>query len=93
MKIIRDGKEIELTKEEIMEAGCECERIYRIEDLMNSAELIEIEPDENKRTKLVKDIAPMFEEYLSYSDEYNEAYWKTARWTIRDYMEEKGKCE
>lgn len=91
MKIIRDGKEIELTKEEIMEAGCEYERIYRIEDLVNNAELIDIEPDENKRTKLAKEIDPMFEEYLSYSDEYNDVYWKVARWAIRDYMEEKGK--
>ena len=90
MKIIRDGNEIELTKDEVREAGWEYDRYYRIEDLLQCAELIEIEPDENKRIELAKKIEPNFEEFIGCSDDYWCEYWNCARNAIADYIDETG---
>lgn len=88
MKIIRNGMEIELTNDEVREAGWEYDRACRIEDLMSTAELTEIEPDDERRYILAKEIEPMFEEYIESNDSLWDAYWLAARMAIEDCMEE-----
>lgn len=88
MFIERNGIKIELTKTEIREAGWEYDRACRIEDLMSTAELAEIEPDDERRYILAKEIEPMFEEYIGSNDSLWDAYWLAARMAIEDYIEE-----
>lgn len=88
MFIERNGIKIELTKTEIREAGWEYDRACRIEDLMSTAELTEIEPDDERRYILAKEIEPMFEEYIGNNDSLWDAYWSAARMAIEDYMED-----
>lgn len=88
MKIIRDGKEIELTREEIISAGWEYDQICRIEDLASVYELCELEPNEEKRIDLAKEIEPLFDRYLGLNNTYWEAYWETANMAIKDWITE-----
>lgn len=88
MFIERNGIKIELTKTEIREAGWEYDRACRIEDLMSTAELAEIEPDDERRYILAKEIEPMFDNYIEHNDNLWDVYWATARMAIEDYMEE-----
>lgn len=86
MKIIRDGKEIELTISEIREACWEYDKQKRIEDLVEELELYVAEEDE--RNKLAKEIEPLFDKYIGLNHGYWERYWSIARMAIEDYLKE-----
>lgn len=54
MKIIRNGQEIELTREEVYDAYCEKQREYDMEDLENVCEVNEYDLTENEKKKVVE---------------------------------------
>lgn len=54
MKIIRNGKEFELTREEMYDAYCEKRREYDMEDLENVCEVNEYDLTENEKKKVVE---------------------------------------
>lgn len=54
MKIIRNGQEIELTREEVYDAYCEKQREYDMEDLEHVCEVNEYDLTENEKKKVVE---------------------------------------
>ena len=87
MKIVRDGKEIELTISEIREACYEYDKLGRIKDLAEELELYVDEQDE-ERYKLAEKIEPLFDKYIGLNNEYWECYWSIARMAIENYLKE-----
>ena len=87
MKIVRDGKEIELTISEIREACWEYDKQKRIEDLAEELELYVAEEYE-ERYKLAEEIEPLFDKYIGLNHEYWERYWSIVRMAIEDYLKE-----
>lgn len=65
MKIIRNGKEIELTKTELWLAYEEMERIYDFEDLDNVCEVNEYDLTEDEKETVIK----------RYRDRYESEDW------------------
>lgn len=66
MKIVRDGKEIELTAEEMRQAYDEMEDMYRREDIENRYELPDDKVDEALR---------LLAKTINFNDGYWDAYW------------------
>ena len=75
MKIVRDGKEIELTPEEMRVVWKEVENRYRREDIESRYEL----PDDKVEEAI---------ELLSRSIDYNENYWDLYWYMIDDVAEQ-----
>lgn len=65
MKIIRNGKEIELTKAELWLAHEEMERIYNFEDLENVCEVHEYDLTEDEKETVIE----------RYRDRYESEDW------------------
>ena len=86
MKIYRDGKEIELTAEELRMAYEEKHLEYFAEDVRNSAEGMELEEefDETDYDELVR----RFDRALGRNGSYWDSYWCTLENVIEEYVEE-----
>lgn len=72
MKIIRNGQEIELTREEVYDAYCEKQREYDMEDLENVCEVNEYDLTENEKKKVVELYRRKYESEDWF---YQLAYW------------------
>lgn len=79
MKIIRDGKEIELTHHEMMQAHREYQRECLIEDIKSKAE-----QDENYciTEDNIERIADRAERALDRNDNLWEDYWYTIQYVL-----------
>lgn len=84
MKIIRDGKEFELTQQELREAYIEKHMEYLREDVASQAESDEIELDESD----LDIIAERFEHALGNCDGYWDHYWGVMEYAIKEYVGE-----
>ena len=84
MKIVRDGKEFELTQEELRMAYTEKHMEYLKEDIVFQAESNEIELDESD----LNTIAERFEDALGKCDGYWDYYWGVMEYVIKEYIEE-----
>lgn len=79
MKIIRNGKEFELTSEEIRRANEEYELECIVEDVKS------LHKTEKYNEEQLKEIAKLISRNLSRNDSYYESYWETVRYTLEDY--------
>lgn len=71
MKIIRNGKEFELTREEMYDAYCEKRREYDMEDLENVCKVNEYDLTENEKKKVV-----LYRQKYESEDWFHQlAYW------------------
>lgn len=86
MKIYRDGKEIELTAEELRMAYEEKHREYFTEDAKSSAEGMELEEDFDESD--YNELAWRFEKALGRNDSYWDSYWCTMENVIEEYVKE-----
>jgi hypothetical protein len=84
MKIIRDGKEFELTQQELREAYTEKHMEYLREDVASQAESDEITLDEGD----LDIIADRFENALGKCDGYWDHYWNVMHYVISEYAKE-----
>lgn len=84
MKIIRDGKEFELTQQELRDAYIEKHMEYLREDVASQAESDEIELDESD----CDTIAERFEDALEHRDGYWDHYWGVMEYVIKEYIEQ-----
>lgn len=83
MKIIRDGKEYELTNEEMYEAYQEEKRAYLIEDILGKAEDMEIKIDND----IIGIIADRAERTLDHNDSWYESYWMSIEYAIENTIQ------
>lgn len=72
MKVILNGQEIELTREEVYDAYCEMQREYDMEDLENVCEVNEYDLTENEKKKVVELYRRKYESEDWF---YQLAYW------------------
>ena len=86
MKIYRDGKEIELTAEELHMAYEEKHLGYYIEDVKSRIDEMELECNFNESDYNI--IAQIFDKSLGRNDYYWEDYWCTLENVIEEYIEE-----
>ena len=86
MKIYRDGKEIELTAEELRMAYEEKRLEYFAEDVRNSAEGMELEEELDESD--CKELAWRFDKALGRNDSYWDSYWCTLENVLEEYIEE-----
>lgn len=84
MKIVRDGKEFELTQRELREAYTEKHMEYLKEDVIFQAESDEIALDESD----LDIIAERFGHSLECCDGYWDYYWGVMEYVIKEYIEE-----
>ena len=84
MIIYRDGKAIELTREECRKAYDELDREYKIEDIRGQLEAIEVE------LEVTDELINKVEHALGNNDGYWDSYWCTIEYVIEEYMKEKG---
>lgn len=86
MIIYRDGKAIELTREECRKAYDELDREYKAEDIRGQLEAMEVELDDGDVDVLTDrvDLA------LGRNDSYWDSYWCTMEYVIEEYLKE---CE
>lgn len=84
MKIIRDGKEFELTFSELMQAHEEYEFDCMIADVNDKYE--DGEYDVKLSDKQIEKIASLVLHNLDKNDSYSEAYWMSVECTLEDYM-------
>ena len=85
MKIIRDGKEIELTFSELMRAHEEYEFDCMTEDVKSLLEsgTREVELSEEQ----IREISGNALHNLGKNDSYFEAYWTSVEHTLDDYID------
>lgn len=85
MKIIRDGKEYELTFSEMVQANEEYELDCMIEDVKNQYEQedygVELSEDQ------IEEVAMFAINSLSKNDDYFEAYWMSVQYTLDNYID------
>ena len=81
MIIIRDGKKIELTPEEVMQAHDEYERRCLILDIES---VLDDEVDKDYADIVVEAVADVAETYLRKSDAYGDAYFECIYAALRD---------
>lgn len=81
MTIYRDGKAIELTREECRQIYDELDREYYREDLRGKLEDMEIELD------VTEELIDRFVHALGNNDGYWESYWLTAEYVIEEIKE------
>lgn len=82
MKIVRDGKEFELTQQELRMAYTEKHMEYLKEDIVSQAESNEIELDESD----LNTIAERFEHSLERCDGYWDHYWGVMEYVVNEYI-------
>lgn len=85
MKIIRDGKEYELTFSEMMQAHEEYELDCMIEDVRGVYEQGDCNVDLSEEQ--IKEIAREALRTLSKNDSYYEAYWLSVEYTFDNYID------
>lgn len=85
MKIIRDGKEFELTFSELMQAHEEYELDCMIADVNEKYE--DGEYDVELTDKQIEQIASLALHNLGKNDSYFEAYWASVECTLEDYID------
>ena len=85
MKICRDGKEIELTFSEMIQAHEEYKLDCMIEDvksiLESGARDIKLSDEQ------IKEVASYAVHNLGKNDSYYEAYWTSVEYTLDDYID------
>ena len=86
MKIIRDGKEFELTYSEIMKAHEKYELDCMIDDVKSVYEQGEYDVELSEDN--VSEIAHRALRNLSKNDGYFESYWMSVEYTLDDYIDE-----
>ena len=86
MKIIRDGKEIELTAEELRAAYEEKHHEHFVEDVQSSIDGMGI--DKELDASDCKELAWRFDKALGRNDSYWDSYWCTLENVIAEYFEE-----
>lgn len=84
MKINRNGKEIELTNEELIAASQEYERINMSEDIADEFEKLNIDIVPDERT--IEKIADTTENILSKNDMYMQIYWDAIEFAIKTIL-------
>lgn len=83
MKIIRDGKEIQLTDDEIFNAYKEYHHDCLKEDVLSKADEMEVEiPDD-----LLNRVLYRADKTLDNNDSYWETYWMSIEYAIEDVLE------
>lgn len=85
MKIIRDGKEFELTFSELMRAHEEYELDNMIEDVKST--YAQGEYDVNLSEEQIREIAGFALHNLSKDDGYMESYWISVECTLDTYID------
>ena len=84
MKIIRDGKEYELTFSEMIQAHEEYELDCMVEDVRSKYEEgdydVELSEDD------ISEVAGFALHNLSKNDSYFEAYWMSVEYTLYNYI-------
>ena len=85
MKIIRDGKEFELTFSEMMNAHEEYEFDCMVEDVKSILDsgTRDVELSEEQIRKVAGDAL----HNIGKNDSYYEAYWMSVEYTIDDYID------
>lgn len=86
MKIIRDGKEFELTQEELRKAYEVKNMEYLMEDVTCKIE-DEFDLDDDELAIIVE----RFENALEHNDMYWDCYWDTMEYVINEYIREVNK--
>ena len=86
MKIIRDGKEFELTELELSDAYDEYATCGAKEDIQHTAESMEVEIPEEVLDKL----AHRLDHVVGNDDGYWDSYWCDVEYVIREYLKERG---
>ena len=84
MKIYRDGKEIELTQEELRQAYLEKDMEYIKEDIMSCFNSDDLSFDDSD----FEIIADRFKRALEHSDGYWDHYWGNMNYVIQEYIRE-----
>lgn len=85
MKIIRDGKEYELTFSEMIQAHEEYELDCMVEDVKNVYEQGEYDVDLSEEQ--IEEIAMFALHNLGRNDGYMESYWMSVECTLDDYID------
>jgi hypothetical protein len=85
MKIIRDGKEYELTFSEMIRANEEYKLDCMIEDVKSQYE--QGEYDVELSEEQIEEVAMFALGALSKNDSYYEAYWMSVEYTLDDYID------
>lgn len=83
MKIYRDGKEFELTQQELRMAYEEKHMAYLKEDVESMTEDGDAFDDSD-----IEIIAERFELELEHNDGYWDRYWETMEYVIENYIRE-----
>ena len=84
MKIYRDGKEFELTAEELRMAYIEKDMDYIKEDIMSRDESDDFGFDDSD----FEIISDRFKRALEHCDGYWEYYWEVMNYVINEYIRE-----
>lgn len=84
MKIIRDGKEFELTFSELLCAHKEYEFDCMIDDVKSKYEQGEYDIDLSEEQ--IKEVADYALRTLNKNEGYYESYWMTVEYTLDDYI-------
>lgn len=90
MRIIKNGQEFELTREEMMFIHEVVEARYRLEDIMQRVQ--DMEYDIPNIEEHMEAIDSYVQKYLSNNDSYWSAYWHTIDYAIEEYMEDNQLC-
>ena len=85
MKIIRDGKEFELTFRELIQAYEEYEFNCMVEDVKDKYEQGEYEVELTEEQ--FREIARLALRAVNMNDSYFEAYWMSVKYTLDDYID------
>lgn len=85
MKIIRDGKEFELTFSELIQAHEEYEFDCMVEDVKDQYEQGEYEVELTEEQ--FREIASFALRTVNRNDSYFEAYWMSVNYTLDDYID------
>ena len=87
MKIIRDGKEYELTWQEVRDAHDKWATSGAKEDIMTTAESMEVEIP----TEALDKLASRLDNVVGNDDGYWDSYWNDVEYVINEYLKEE-KC-
>lgn len=87
MEIIRDGKPIELTFEEIVKIHDEYDIMCKIEDIRLKAKENNIILHKDDTYGIIK----IFDKLLSDNDNYWDTYWYAIENAIKEYIKRKGR--
>lgn len=88
MKIIRDGKEFELTGLELQQAyeefATDCAKV----DILTTAESMDVKIPEESLDKLTQRL----DNVVGNDDGYWDSYWCDVEYVIREYLKETEEC-